>query len=55
MTLFEQCVEAADQSPGAAGAFDTAVITRAVIQALIDGTESIRTKDELRRVMDEAP
>lgn len=52
MTLFEQCVEAADRSPGAAGAFDTEAITRAVLETLRDGTGSLRTAEELTRVLE---
>ncbi len=56
-TLFAQCVEAVTQcwwdcADGEEPASET--ITRAVIQTLIDYTESPRTCDELTRVLAEA-
>ena len=53
MTLFEQCVEAAE-SGDVPGCDSFPAITRRVIQCLIDNTESPRTCDELTRVLGEA-
>ena len=53
-TIFERCVVAADASSGAAGAYDTAAVTRSVIQTIIDNTPSLRTAEELTRILGEA-
>lgn len=54
MTLFEQCVEAAQvEIDNADGAYDTSAITRAVLTCLLENTGSPRTVDEVTRVLGE--
>ena len=58
MTLFEQCVAAAEAVPEIADGFggvceDFPAITRAVLETLRDHTASPRTVDELTRVLAE--
>jgi len=49
MTLFQQCVEAADQTDLVDGLPDYTAITRSVLECLRDNT------DEVVRVLGEAP
>jgi hypothetical protein len=55
MTLFQQCVEAADQTDLVDGLPDYTAITRSVLECLRDNTLSPRTVDEVVRVLGEAP
>lgn len=54
MTVFEQCCAASCATPAGLDQDEAAEITRAVLETLLEGTESIRTKDELRRILAEA-
>jgi hypothetical protein len=53
MTLFEQCVEAADQTDLVDGLPDYIEITRSVLECLRDNTGSPYTVDEVTRVLAE--
>lgn len=53
MTLFEQCVEAAQLARGPLTDDDAEAITRAVLTCLLENTSSPRTVDEVTRVLGE--
>ena len=55
MTLFEQCIEAAEQTDLVDGLPDYTEIPRAVLECLRDNTGSPRTVDEVVRVLAAAP
>jgi hypothetical protein len=55
MTLFEQCVEAAELTDLVDGLPDYTAITRAVLECVLENTGSPRTVDEMVRVLGEAP
>ncbi len=49
-TIFERCVEAVRDS----SCFTVSDITRSVLQTIIDNTPSLRTAEELNRILGEA-
>ncbi len=53
MTLFEQCVEAAELTDLVDGLPDYPAITRSVLECLRENTGSPRTVDEVTRVLGE--
>jgi hypothetical protein len=53
MTLFHQCVEAAELTDLVDGLPDYTEITRAVLECLLENTGSPRTVDEMTRVLGE--
>jgi len=53
MTLFEQCIEAAEMTDLVDGLPDYTEITRSILECLRDNTGSPRTVDEVVRVLGE--